>query len=89
MIVGLWTFFQLQLLTTGILLYGTSGPTDTGYGDLVEEIIAFFKTGKIPVPAEETIEIFAFMSAADESKSKGGMAVTLESVIEKAKNKMK
>ena len=32
----------------------------------------FFRTGKPPVSAEETIEIFAFMEAADESKRKGG-----------------
>src|SRR2546430_12678947 len=32
------------------------------------EIGRFFKTGKSPVRAEETIEIFAFMEAADESK---------------------
>ncbi|UCC98245.1 MAG: Gfo/Idh/MocA family oxidoreductase [Phycisphaerales bacterium] len=58
-----------------------------GYEPLVNEIITFFKTGKIPVPQEETIEIFAFMSAADESKDKGGAAVSLAEVIEKAKKK--
>ena len=36
------------------------------------------------MPAEETIEIFAFMTAADESKAQGGCPVTLASVIEKA-----
>ena len=43
------------------------------------------RAGKVPVPPEETIEIFAFMSAADESKARGGAAVSLASVIEKAK----
>jgi hypothetical protein len=37
------------------------------------------------VPQEETIEIFAFMSAADESKVKGGAAVSIPEIIEKAK----
>jgi hypothetical protein len=37
------------------------------------------------VPPEETIEIFAFMSAADESKAKGGAAVSIKETIEKAK----
>jgi predicted dehydrogenase len=55
----------------------------------VEEIIKFFKTGKVPVAPEETIEIFAFMSAADESKAKGGAAVSIQSVIENAKSKTK
>jgi len=56
-----------------------------GYGPLVDEIIKFFKTGNIPVPAEETIEMFAFMSAADESKAKGGAAVSIKKMIEEAK----
>jgi hypothetical protein len=58
-----------------------------GYEPLVDEIITFFKTGNVPVPKEETIEIFAFMSAADESKARGGAAVRLSEVLEKAKEK--
>jgi len=60
-----------------------------GYNPLVEEIARFFKTGKAPVSAEETIEIFAFMEAADESKRQGGAAVTLESVLAKAREAAK
>ena len=45
----------------------------------------FFKSGKSPVRAEETIEIFAFMEAADESKRQGGAPVSLASVLAKAK----
>ena len=32
------------------------------------EIVRFFRTGQPPVAAEETLEILAFMEAADESK---------------------
>lgn len=39
-----------------------------GYGPLVEQIGAFFRTGKPPVSADETLELLAFMEAADESK---------------------
>ena len=46
-----------------------------GYEPLVVEIVKFFKTGKPPVSAEETLEIFAFMEAADESKRQGGKPV--------------
>ncbi len=56
-----------------------------GYMPLVEQIATFFKTGKPPVSAEETLDIFAFMEAADESKRQGGAPVTLESVIAKAR----
>jgi predicted dehydrogenase len=73
----------------GATVFGTkkvlpvSGPG--GYEPLVVEICKFFKTGKPPVSAEETIEIFAFMEAADESKRRGGAPVSLESVIVKAR----
>jgi len=73
----------------GGLVYGTKGIVPVGqyagYGPLVDEIVLFFKTGVPPVPAEETIEIFAFMSAADESKKLNGQAVALKTVIERAK----
>jgi hypothetical protein len=56
-----------------------------GYELLCQQIGRFFKTGRSPVPAEETIEIFAFMEAADESKRQGGAPVSLASVPAKAK----
>jgi hypothetical protein len=59
----------------------------SGYAPLLEEIVKFFKTGKPPVPEEETIEIFAFMSAADESKAKGGAPDSLKALIERARGK--
>ena len=56
-----------------------------GYEPLVVEIVKFFKTGKPPVSAEETLEIYALMEAADESKRQGGKPITIESVLAKAK----
>ena len=41
------------------------------------EIIKFFQTGKSPVSSEETLEIFAFMDAAQKSKEQGGKPVAL------------
>jgi predicted dehydrogenase len=55
------------------------------YEDLCREIGKFFKTRISPVSAEETIEIFAFMEAADESKRQGGKPVALKDVLEKAR----
>lgn len=60
------------------------GPYD-GYEPLVVKIVEFFQTGKAPVAAEETIEIFAFMEAADESKRREGQEVSLKEVLEKAR----
>lgn len=73
----------------GALVYGTKGiersGNFSGYGDLIKEIVQFFKTGKAPVSPEETIELFAFMTAADESKTKNGASVELATVLEEAK----
>jgi len=73
----------------GAMIFGSKAAIQTGkyggYKPLVDEIITFFKTGEVPVPKEETIEIFAFMSAADESKARGGAAVSLKEVLEKAR----
>lgn len=60
-------------------------PDKAGYKPLVVEIAKFFRTGTPPVSAEETVEIAAFMEAADESKRQNGTAVTLESVMQKAR----
>ncbi|MFP6899945.1 MAG: hypothetical protein VCA36_03315, partial [Opitutales bacterium] len=56
-----------------------------GYAPLVREIITFFQTGKAPVSPRESIAIYAFMEAADESKRRDGAEVTLAEVLEKAK----
>lgn len=56
-----------------------------GYDPLVFAIVKFFQTGKPPVSPEETLEIYAFMEAADESKRQNGAPVTLESVMAKAR----
>ena len=56
-----------------------------GYEPLCREIAKFFKTGVAPVSPEETIEIFAFMEAADESKRQGGAPVALKDVLAKAR----
>jgi hypothetical protein len=61
--------------------------TYTGYKPLVVEIARFFKTGQPPVAAQETLEIYAFMEAADESKRQGGKTVKIADVLEKAKKK--
>jgi hypothetical protein len=62
----------------------TMGPYG-GYDPLLEDIITYFEDGTVPVTPEETIEIFTFMEAADESKRQGGKAVALADVLAKAK----
>lgn len=57
----------------------------TGSEGLADRIVAFFLKGTVPVAERETIEIYAFMSAADLSKERNGAMVTLKEVIDKAK----
>src|SRR5271163_293675 len=47
----------------------------TDYEGLVREIVKFFETGKPPVSNPDTLEIFAFMDAAQRSKEAGGKPV--------------
>ena len=58
-----------------------------GYEATAIEIAKFFKTGKSPVTADETIEMFAFLEAAEESKRMKGAPVKLADVLAKAKRK--
>lgn len=55
------------------------GPFE-GYRPLLKAIIQFFETGNVPVKAEETLEICAFMEAADESRLTGGGKVSLAEI---------
>ncbi len=59
--------------------------TYPGYKPLVQEIARYFRTGEVPVSPAETLEIYAFMEAADESKRQNGAEVSLSFVMEKAR----
>lgn len=61
----------------------TPTPMKNDYRDLLVEIVKFFQTGAPPVPPEETLEIMAFMEAADLSKARGGASVMLKDVTER------
>ncbi len=75
----------------GAMVFGTKGIAQAGpyagYTPLVERIAEFFHTHKAPVSNAETIELYAFMEAADESKRQGGRPVSITDVIAKAKTK--
>ena len=90
--VGTYRGIRQGKASSGAMVFGEKGvgPTEPGgsYQPLVVEICKFFRTGKAPVSAEETIEIFAFMEAADESKRQGGAPVSLQSVLDKAQKEL-
>ena len=73
----------------GAIAFGTKAIVPSvkadGYEPLCREIAKFFKTRTPPVTAEETIEVFAFLEGADESKKQGGKPVSTKELIEKAR----
>ena len=73
----------------GATIYGSKSiiqvAESPNYKLLCEEIGQFFRTGVAPVSEAETIEMFTFMEAADESIRQGGKAVPLAGVLEKAR----
>lgn len=96
-VTGIWTDGRVGTFRgtrTGKHTYGgtvfTNGGTVTlgpygGYNPLLKEIVQFFETGASPVDLNETLEIYAFMEAADESKRKGGASVRIDSVLKQAR----
>jgi predicted dehydrogenase len=68
--------------------FGTKGTASLGgfdgYKPLVVEIVKFFRTGTPPVDPEETLDLYAFMEAADESKRQGGVPVDVATVKARA-----
>lgn len=70
--------FKVIKFGTRKIVEQTKGGDYTG---MLEAIIEFFQTGIPPVSAEDTLEIYAFMEAADESKRRNGQPVALEEVM--------
>jgi predicted dehydrogenase len=67
--------YGIEIFGEKAILHSEDKPS--GYRPLLVEIVKFFQTGVAPVNPDETLEMFAFMEAADESKAKGGAAVPL------------
>lgn len=88
-VVGTWSNQRKGVFREDSSFHGMArgskgeGPAGTfdGYAPLVREIVKFFETGVAPVSPDETLEIFAFMEAADESKRKGGAPVRLADLL--------
>ncbi|MCY2987770.1 MAG: Gfo/Idh/MocA family oxidoreductase [Planctomycetota bacterium] len=91
-VVGVWadgrtgTFVAGKDYGADVVGTQSSGRTGgyEGYKPLVVAICQFFKTGKPPVSMEETLEIYTFMEAADESKRQAGKPVSMADVLQKA-----
>jgi hypothetical protein len=91
-VVGTWNDGRVGVfrgMRTGKLDYGGTAFCEKGieniapysaYIDLLIQIIKYFRTGEVPVQPEETLEMLAFMEAADASKKHGGKPVDLQQI---------
>jgi predicted dehydrogenase len=89
--VGTYRALRRNKQEFGAVAFGTKGIVPAmkwgGYEELCAEIGKFFKTRKPPVEPQETLEILAFMEAADQSKRQGGALVALKDVFANARLK--
>jgi predicted dehydrogenase len=90
--IGILHALRTKPLPHRVTLFGTNGfaeqkSASDSYAPLVAEIMRFFQTGVSPVSAEETLEMFAFMEAADESKRRNGAPVKLSEVLDAARKR--
>lgn len=69
--------------------FGEKGIMDLGsyqgYRPLLVDIVKMFRTGKPPVAAEQTLAVYAFMEAADESHRRDGQPVSVKQVLDQAR----
>lgn len=92
-VTGIWSggrvgvLYGLRNQKTGykVTKFGKTGIVEQksggSYAPMLEKVAEFFHGGEAPVPLETTIEIFAFMEAADESKRQGGKPVSVAEVL--------
>lgn len=94
-VTGLWSDGRIGTfrgLRTGKGIFGGTVFTENGavpaggfegYGVLLDQIIEFFKTGVSPISENETLEIFTFMEASNESKRQDGKIILMEDTYRK------
>ena len=95
-VTGLWSGGRtgtLQAIHEGAMGYKlirfgdkqiTEQKSEGDYTPMLREIVKFFQTKQPPVSPKQTLEIYAFMAAAEESKHRDGARVTLREVMVKA-----
>jgi predicted dehydrogenase len=69
--------FGAVVFTKDNKIIQTPAKFEYSYVPLVKEFVTFFQTGKTPIDPAETVEIFAFLDAAQKSREQGGKPVTL------------
>ena len=84
--LGVMRGFSTGLYAFSITVYGDKGVLHSeekpeGYGALLVEIGKFFKTHVAPVDPSESLEVVAFMEAAELSHARGGVPVQISEIM--------
>ena len=86
--IGTFRGIRKGKLDYGGTIFGEKGIQSfgnySGYDSLLVQIIRFFDSGIVPVRPDETLEILAFMEAADLSKANNGASVELDLIWKRA-----
>lgn len=73
----------------GMIFTEKSGPVDMGgyegYGFVLDAVLDYFKTGVVPVDPRESLEVMAFMTAAERSAKLGGVPVKIADILAEAR----
>ena len=87
-VTGLWRGNRFGIFREGRnggFALGEKGEAMAGnherYHGLIREVMRFFRTGQSPIDPQETIELFAFMEAAEASKRRGGEWVSIAEIL--------
>lgn len=100
-VVGKWIDGRIgsfRAIQQGESIYGGTAYTHSGavsfgpyqgYEALLDEILNFFKTHVAPISEKETLEIFAFMEASNESKRKDGKIISIKKIYKKGEKDAK
>jgi predicted dehydrogenase len=91
LVQGVWKDGRIGTFRKGptvLTVTGTKGKTECGggnYAGLLAAMCTFFETGEPPVQPEETINLFAFIVAAQKSKDNGNIPVQVGAVMKEAR----
>jgi hypothetical protein len=69
--------FGFTLWTEKTVRWGLAAAEPPYYACLLRQVIPFFQTGRAPVSLDETIEVVAFLEAAEKSRIRNSEAVAL------------
>lgn len=76
----------------GVMIFGTRAQQQillpATYDGLVQQMARFFRTGVASVDEATTLEMFAFLQAADESRIRNGCPVSVPEVLERTRQQV-